>query len=148
MTATEVAPLRVSIQGYAGAFHEAAARQHFADRTVETIPAHTFADVVRQVEEGVSDLGLMAIENTLAGSLMENYDLLQTADLRITAEVYLRIRLNLMGLPGTRIDQLRMVHSHPVALQQCREFFKPWPRLQLIKDVDTALSAPRGPGSR
>ncbi len=140
-TITEVEQLRVSIQGYAGAFHEAAARQHFADRRVVTVPAHTFADVVEQVETGQSDLGLMAIENTLAGSLMANYDLLQTADLRITAEVYLRIRLNLMALPGTDISQLRVVHSHPVALAQCREFFKPWPRIKLIEDADTALSA-------
>lgn len=133
--------LRVSIQGYAGAFHEAAARRHFVDREVITVPAHTFSDVVRQVESGEADLGLMAIENTLAGSLMENYDLLQTANLRITAEVYLRIRLNLMAMPGTDLSQLRQVHSHPVALMQCREFFKTWPRIELVKDVDTALSA-------
>lgn len=138
---TQVGQLRVSIQGYAGAFHEAAARLHFSDREVVTMPAHTFSDVVRQVEDGESDLGLMAIENTLAGSLMDNYDLLQTANLRITAEVYLRIRLNLMALPGTTMGQLRSVHSHPVALAQCREFFKTWPRIELIEDTDTALSA-------
>ena len=139
--ATKVEQLRVSIQGYAGAYHEAAARQHFVGRRVETVPAHTFSDVIRQVETGESDLGLMAIENTLAGSLMDNYDLLQTTDLRITAEVYLRIRLNLMALPGTKLGQLRNVHSHPVALVQCREFFKTWPRVELIEDTDTALSA-------
>lgn len=83
----------------------------------------------------------MAIENTLAGSLMNNYDLLQTANLRITAEVYLRIRLNLMAMSGTDISQLREVHSHPVALMQCQDFFKAWPDIKLIKDVDTALSA-------
>lgn len=138
-TATE--QIRVSIQGYAGAFHEAAARQYFHDKEVVTVPAHTFMDVVRQVENGESDLGLMAIENTLAGSLMDNYDLLQTANLRITAEVYLRIRLNLMGLPGTKIGDLHHVHSHPVALMQCGEFFEAWPQIELVKDVDTALSA-------
>lgn len=133
--------LKVSIQGYAGAFHEAAARAHFTEREVITVPAHTFTDVVEQVETGVSDLGLMAIENTLAGSLMANYDLLQTADLRITAEVYLRIRLNLMALPGTQLSQLREVYSHPVALMQCREFFKVWPQIEVSEAVDTALSA-------
>ena len=133
--------INVSIQGYAGAFHEAAARQHFTDSEVVTVPAHTFADLVRQVENGESDLGLMAIENTLAGSLMANYDLLQTADLRITDEVYLRIRLNLMALPGVELGDLRTVYSHPVALMQCREFFKAWPRIEVIEAVDTALSA-------
>lgn len=141
MTTTATKPLKVSIQGYAGAFHEAAARQHFTDREVIIVPAHTFSDVIRQVEEGESDLGLMAIENTLVGSLMANYDLLQTADLRITAEVYLRIRQNLMALPGTDISQLREVYSHPVALLQVREFFKTWPQIELIDDTDTALSA-------
>ncbi|MEM1356865.1 MAG: prephenate dehydratase domain-containing protein [Bacteroidota bacterium] len=140
-TLTALQQLRVSIQGYAGAFHEAAARAHFTDREVVTVPAHTFADVVEQVEEGRSDVGLMAIENTLAGSLMANYDLLQRANLRITAEVYLRIRLNLMALPGTHLEDLRKVHSHPVALMQCQEFFKAYPRIEVVKDVDTALSA-------
>ncbi|SEP59989.1 prephenate dehydratase [Neolewinella agarilytica] len=140
-TTTAKKQLRVSIQGYAGAFHEAAARAHFTDREVITVPAHTFTDVVEQVETGVSDLGLMAIENTLAGSLMANYDLLQTANLRITAEVYLRIRLNLMALPGTQLSQLRDVYSHPVALMQCREFFKVWPQIEVSEAVDTALSA-------
>ena len=139
MTATD--QLRVSIQGYAGAFHEAAARLHFGAERVITVPAHTFADVVRQVESGESDVGLMAIENTLAGSLMQNYDLLQRANLRVVDEVYLRIKLNLMMLPGSSIDQLREVYSHPVALMQCREFFRAWPRIELIEDTDTALSA-------
>ena len=138
---TALDTIRVSIQGYAGAFHEAAARQYFRDRVVDIVPAHTFSDVVRQVENGQADVGLMAIENTLAGSLMGNYDLLQMADLRITAEVYLRIRLNLMALPGTELSALRSVHSHPVAIAQCREFFTTWPRIQLVKDADTALSA-------
>ncbi|CAH1000088.1 Bifunctional chorismate mutase/prephenate dehydratase [Neolewinella maritima] len=134
-------PLRVSIQGYAGAFHEAAARAHFQDREVITVPGHTFAEVIEQVESGESDTALMAIENTLAGSLMTNYDLLQRSDLRITAEVYLRIRQNLMALPGVAIDELREVYSHPIALMQVREFFHAWPKIKLVESADTALSA-------
>lgn len=133
--------LRVSIQGYAGAFHEAAARQYFADRRVVTVPGHTFAEVVRQVEQGESEVALMAIENTLAGSLMANYDLLQQADLRITGEVYLRIRQNLLALPGVDISALREVYSHPIALMQVREFFRDHPQIKLIESADTALSA-------
>lgn len=140
-TTTASATLRVSIQGYAGAFHEAAARAHFTDHQVITVPARTFADVIQQVESGESDVGLMAIENTLVGSLMANYNLLQTANLRIIGEVYLRIRQNLMALPGTDLSELRHVYSHPVALMQCQEFFKTWPHIELIEDVDTALSA-------
>ena len=138
---TATAAIRVAIQGYAGAFHEAAARQHYGEGRVLTVPAHTFTDVVRKVETGQADVGLMAIENTLVGSLMANYDLLQTADLRVTAEVYLRIQQNLLTLPGTRLEDLREVYSHPVALEQVREFFRPYPHIQLIEDVDTALSA-------
>lgn len=138
---TELRQLRVSIQGYAGAFHEAAARMHFADREVVTVPGHTFAEVVEQVESGESEVALMAIENTLAGSLMANYDLLQRSDLRITGEVYLRIRQNLMALPGVAIEDLREVYSHPIALMQVREFFKAWPKIKLVESADTALSA-------
>ncbi len=140
-TATTTAALRVSIQGYAGAFHEAAARRHFGDRPLQTVPGHTFADVVRQVESGESDVALMAIENTLAGSLMANYDLLLSSDLRITGEVYLPIRQNLLVLPGVTIGELREVYSHPVALMQVREFFRDYPDITLIESADTALSA-------
>ena len=138
---TAIGQLRVSIQGYAGAFHEAAARQHFHDREVITVPGHTFAEVVQQVETGASEVALMAIENTLAGSLMENYELLQRSDLRITGEVYLRIRQNLMALPGVAIEELREVYSHPIALMQVREFFQAWPKIRLVESADTALSA-------
>ena len=133
--------LRVSIQGYAGAFHEAAARAHFREHTVVTVPGHTFAEVIAQVESGESQTALMAIENTLAGSLMANYDLLQRSDLHITAEVYLRIRQNLMALPGVAIGELREVYSHPIALMQVREFFQAWPKIKLVESADTALSA-------
>ena len=138
---TALQQLRVSIQGYAGAFHEAAAREYFHDREVVTVPGHTFSDVISQVETGESDVALMAIENTLAGSLMANYDLLQRSQLRITGEVYLRIRQNLMALPGVEIEELREVYSHPIALMQVREFFKAWPKIRLVESADTALSA-------
>ncbi|NJB85680.1 prephenate dehydratase [Lewinella marina] len=138
---TALRQIRVSIQGYAGAFHEAAARIHFREREVVTVSGHTFSEVVKQVEQEQSDVALMAIENTLAGSLMENYDLLQRSNLRITGEVYLRIRQNLMALPGVAIEELREVYSHPIALMQVREFFKAWPKIKLVESADTALSA-------
>ena len=134
--------IRVSIQGYAGAFHETAARQFFTDREVTIVPAHTFEEVVEQVTAAEkSDTALMAIENTLAGSLMSNYHLLHNNDVRITGEVYLRIKQNLMALPGTRIENLREVYSHPIAIAQVRRFFRDYPNIRLIEAADTALSA-------
>ncbi|MEZ4985157.1 MAG: prephenate dehydratase [Saprospiraceae bacterium] len=133
--------LRVGIQGYAGAFHEIAARQFFED-DLAVVPAHTFKELIRAIEDGSTmDAGLMAIENTLAGSLMANYRLLIESDLRITGEVYLRIRQNLLTLPGVRLEDLEEVHSHPVAIAQCQEFFEAYPHIQLVETADTALSA-------
>lgn len=139
---TATTPLRVSIQGYAGAFHEVAARHCFQNQALEIVPAHTFDDLVKMVEaQEQADVGLMAIENTLAGSIMHNYTLLQQSGLHITGEVFLRIKQNLMALPGVRIEALREVHSHPMAIAQCREFFAQHPQIRLIETADTAYSA-------
>lgn len=139
---TTSAPLRVSIQGYAGAFHEVAARHCFQNQPLDIVPAHTFEDLVEMVEaQEQADVGLMAIENTLAGSIMHNYTLLQQSGLHITGEVFLRIKQNLMALPGIRIDELREVHSHPMAIAQCRAFFARYPHIRLVETADTALSA-------
>ncbi|MCB9287257.1 MAG: prephenate dehydratase [Lewinellaceae bacterium] len=135
-------PVRVSIQGYSGAFHEIAARHCFREAPLEIVPAHTFEDLVEMVERREkADVGLMAIENTLAGSLMHNYKLLNESSLSITGEVYLRIKQNLMALPGQRIEELREVHSHPIAIEQCRAFFSRFPQIHLVETVDTAWSA-------
>ena len=135
-------PVRVSIQGYAGAFHEIAARLCFREAPLEIVPAHTFEDLIEMVESREkADVGLMAIENTLAGSLMHNYNLLNESKLSITGEVYLRIKQNLMALPGQRIEDLHEVHSHPIAIAQCLKFFERYPHIHLVETVDTAWSA-------
>ena len=85
----------------------------------------------------------MAIENTLAGSLMNNYKLLSSSSLHITGEVFLRIKQNLMVWPGQKIEDLKEVHSHPIAIAQCRAFFSQYPHIRLVETVDTALSAKR-----
>ncbi len=137
-------PLRVCIQGGAGAFHEIAARYCFDEQTIEIVPADTFEELIQKVEEQKeADLGLMAIENTLAGSLMSNYELLRQSELWVAGEVFLRIRQNLMVYPGQRIEDLREVHSHPIAIAQCREFFQNYPQIRLVERDDTALSAMR-----
>lgn len=139
---SELRPLRVCIQGLPGAFHDIAARFFFSGREVEPLPALTFQDLVNQIESGEkADLGLMAIENTLAGSLMANYKLLNLASLKITGEIFLRIKQNLMALPGQRIEDLSEVHSHPIAIEQCREYFQAYPHIRLVEAEDTALAA-------
>lgn len=134
-------PLRVSIQGVPGSFHDIAARFYFPGRSISLSPALTFAELVRQIESGEADTGLMAIENTLAGSLMANYKLLNQASLRITGEIFLRIKQNLLVLPGQQLADLKEVHSHPIAIEQCREFFQHYPNIRLVEVEDTALAA-------
>lgn len=134
--------LSVAIQGYPGAFHEIASRLYFSEEeNLDIVPAHTFDDLVRMVDNRETDTALMAIENSLEGSLMYNYRLLYQGDFSIVGEVYLRIKQNLMTLPGKKIEDLTEVRSHPMAIAQCREFFRQYPHIRLVETVDTALSA-------
>lgn len=133
---------KVLIQGYPGAFHEIAARYCFQPEEIEIVPAFSFKELVAGIEsQQRASIGLMAIENTLAGSLMDNYELLDKSNVSITGEVHLRIKQNLMALPGQRIEDLKEVHSHPIALAQCRDFFANYPHIRLVEKADTALSA-------
>jgi len=135
--------LKVAIQGYPGAFHDIAARRHFAEQQVGIVAATSFGDMINLVETGAAATGLMAIENTVAGSIMGNYRLLYQSGLRTTGEVYLRIRQNLLALPGQSIEDLTEVHSHPMAIAQCEQFFRNYPHIRLVESEDTALSARR-----
>ncbi len=131
---------RVSIQGYEGSFHQAAARHFFGDQ-VEVIPCATFREVVKiAANNKESTGGVMAIENSIAGSILPNYNLLQKSNLVVTGEVYLHIRQHLMVNPGVSLDDVREVHSHHMAIQQCLEFLDKhnW---KLVETEDTALSA-------
>lgn len=131
---------RVSIQGYEGSFHQAAA-QHFFGKNVEVIPCATFRDVIRiAANTKESTGGIMAIENSIAGSILPNYNLLQKSNLTITGEVYLQIRQHLMVNPEVELEEIREVHSHHMAIQQCLEYLDKhnW---KLVETEDTALSA-------
>lgn len=131
---------KVSIQGYEGSFHQVAARQFFG-MDVEVIPCDNFRDVVKIASnKKESDGGVMAIENSIAGSILPNYNLLQKSTLRITGEVYLQIKQNLLVNPGVKLSDIREVHSHPMALQQCFEFMDKY-NWKLVETEDTALSA-------
>jgi prephenate dehydratase len=131
---------RVSIQGYEGSFHQVAARQFFG-KDVEVIPCGNFREVVRIAgNKKESDGGLMAIENSIAGSILPNYNLLQKSDLRIAGEIYLPIRQNLLVNPGVKLEDIREVHSHPMAIQQCLDYLDKF-NWKLVETEDTALSA-------
>jgi prephenate dehydratase len=132
---------RVAIQGVHGAFHEIAARYFYTEGGIEIVPADTFDILVQKVESGEVDAAVMAIENSIAGSILRNYNLLNNSKLRIKGEVFLRIKQNLMALRGVKIEDLKEVHSHPVALQQCEDFFENYPQIKLVEAHDTALVA-------
>ena len=132
---------RIAIQGIVGSFHDIAARHFFGD-AIALVPALSFDQLIRMtVQRTAADAALMAIENTIAGSILPNYNLLQNNRLHITGEIMLRIRQNLLTLPGVHIEDLREVRSHPVALAQCRDFFAPYPHIHLVESEDTAASA-------
>lgn len=131
---------RVSIQGYEGSFHQVAARQFFG-KDVDVIPCATFREVIKIASnKKESDGAVMAIENSIAGSILPNYNLLQKSSLKIVGEVYLQINQNLLVNPGVKLDDIREVHSHPMALQQCLEYLDKF-NWKLIETEDTALSA-------
>ncbi|HMO32512.1 MAG TPA: prephenate dehydratase [Lacibacter sp.] len=131
---------RVTIQGYEGSFHQEAARQFFG-REVDVIPCATFREVIKTgSNKKESDGAVMAIENSIAGSILPNYNLLQKSNLRIVGEVYLHIRQNLLANPGVRLDDIREVHSHTMALQQCYDYLDRY-KWKLVETEDTALSA-------
>lgn len=133
-------PGPIAIQGYEGSFHQLAAR-HFFGKKVEVIPCAGFRDLVNiAADERNSGGGVMAIENSIAGSILPNYNLLQRSGLKITGEIYLQINQHLLVNPGVGIKEIREVHSHPMAIQQCYEFLDKYD-WKLVETEDTALSA-------
>ncbi len=134
--------LKIAIQGYEGCFHQIVAHKFFGTN-IETLPCDTFREVARKVKNGEADYGVMAIENSIAGSIIANYGILQDEDVQVSGEVYLPIVQNLMVLPGVTLDQITEVESHPMALLQCVDFLDSHPSWKLVESEDTALSAKR-----
>lgn len=134
------AGLKVSIQGFEGCFHQEAAR-HFFGKSVQVVCCSTFREVIDIADNRAkSNGGVMAIENSIAGSILPNYNLLQKSNLIITGEVYLQINQHLMVNPGVQLADIREVHSHPMAIQQCFGFLDTY-NWKLVEKEDTALSA-------
>jgi len=129
----------VAFQGERGSFSEEAACKYLGPR-IRVQPCETFAATFQSVAGGKSTYCLVPIENTLAGSVYENYDLLLENRLHIVGEVNLRIAHNLVAFPGTALKDLRQVYSHPVALAQCSRFFRSHPRIEKVPYYDTAGS--------
>ncbi|OQA94284.1 MAG: P-protein [Bacteroidetes bacterium ADurb.Bin217] len=131
---------RIAIQGIKGAFHEIAALQYFG-QDIETVNCDKFKHIFELVSSGAVEYGVVAIENTIAGSLLGNYNLLKESKVKIIGELSLHITQNLMALPGTTIEDIREVYSHPIAIQQSMDFLSNYPHMRLIEWSDTASSA-------
>lgn len=132
---------RVTIQGVAGCYHDAAARSYFSNEEIETIPCDSFQEMFDHLATDASLLAILAIENTIAGSLLQNHELLRKNQTRIIGEYKMRISHTLAALPGQSIDQLTEVNSHPMALRQCEQFLLRHPNMKMIEKFDTAGSA-------
>lgn len=131
---------KIAIQGVHGCFHEQAARMFYGS-DIEVFECLSFENLLTALEQKRASAAVMAIENTVAGGLLPNYSLLRKYDKKVKGEVFLRIQQNLMALPGQRIEDLREVHSHYMAIAQTREFFKQYPDIRLVESEDTAKSA-------
>jgi len=132
----------VAIQGVKGSFHHIVSQQFF-ENTVNSIDCLTFDRVVDSLITEECDAAIMALENSIAGSIIPNYALIDKYDLHVVGEHYLDIQHNLMALPSQSMHDIKEVYSHPMALLQCKEFFKKHPHIKLVEDKDTAEVAQR-----
>ncbi|TVZ27257.1 prephenate dehydratase [Gillisia sp. Hel_I_86] len=132
----------IGIQGVQGSFHHLVAQEYFGTN-VEVLECMSFHELVNSLVAGESREIVMAIENSIVGSILPNYALIDEHDLKVVGEHYIPINMNLMALPGQDISEIKKVYSHPMALLQCKEFFKKHPHIKLIEDTDTAEVARR-----
>ena len=132
---------KVAIQGYKGCFHEQAARLFYSS-PLSIVECDTFEGLYDALQEGRADAAVMAIENTVSGGLLHNFELLRSRDVRVKGEVYIRIEQNLMALPGQKLEDIHQVRTHYMAINQTRPWFEknaPW--IRLTESEDTAKSA-------
>lgn len=134
--------LRVAIQGIKGSNHHQVAKDYFGDDST-LVECLSFDKLITHLIEGTADQAVMAIENSIAGSIIPNYNLIYHNNIHIVGEHYLTIHHHLMVQKGVALDDLKEVSSHPMALLQCKTFFKQYPHIKLVEDVDTAETAKR-----
>lgn len=132
---------KVAIQGGVGAYHGIAAENYFEGEEIEIVPCNTFRDIFTSIKKDPNIIGIMAIENTIAGSLLQNNELLKENKLPIAGEYKQRISHCLAALPGQTIHDIKEVQSHPIALMQCTEFLDTLPGIKIVEHEDTALAA-------
>lgn len=134
--------LKIAIQGIQGSFHHQVAHQYF-DANVQLHECSSFREVVMSLKSNESDKAVMAIENSIAGAILPNYALIDKNELHIIGEFYLDIDMNLMVFPSQKMEDITEVHSHPIALLQCADFFSQYPHIKLVESSDTAITAKR-----
>jgi len=134
--------MKIAIQGIKGSFHHIVANKYFGE-DIELEECMSFTDIPPLLNEGKVDSAVMAIENSIAGAILPNYALIDEFDLSIEGEVYINIHHHLMALKGQSLDDIKEVWSHPMALLQCRKFFRNRPEIKLIEEKDTAEVAKR-----
>ena len=132
----------VAIQGVKGSFHDIVAKEYFGE-TIKVLECLTFDEAIGSIMDLKTDAVIMALENSIAGSILPNYALIDSNQLHIVGEIYLDIQHNLMALKGQTIKDIKEVYSHPMALLQCKQFFKKYPHVKLVEDKDTAEVAKR-----
>lgn len=133
---------RVAIQGIKASFHEEAAYKFFGTE-IETVECNSFKETCDKLEDKEADFVVMAIENSIAGSLLPNYTLIRDFGFSVVGEVYLAIQLHLMALPGVKFEDIKTVTSHPIAIRQCIDFFYDFPNIKIVESNDTAACAKR-----
>ncbi|OJW12802.1 MULTISPECIES: prephenate dehydratase [unclassified Mucilaginibacter] len=133
---------RVAIQGIKASFHEEAAFRYFGEN-IETVECNSFKQTFEALKNKEADYLVMAIENSIAGSILPNYSLMMGYSYPVVGEVYVPIQLHLMALPGVRFDEVKYVTSHPIAIRQCIDFFDEYPHLKIVESNDTAACAKR-----
>lgn len=133
--------LKVAIQGYPGSFHDMAAKTFWPEANLELVPADSFDMLAQILNENCADIAVMAIENSIAGTILQNYRILRENEFWVSGEIYLRIKHQLLANIGTHISDIKQVASHPMAINQCRNFLSLYPHWKLIESEDTALSA-------
>jgi len=132
--------LKVAIQGIATSFHEVAAQTYFGD-SIESVECLSFHALCESLKKGESDFAVMAIENSIAGSILPNYFLLQEYHFSIIGEVYLPIHMHLLVLPGVTLNDIQCIESHPMAIRQCNDFLFRLKNVEIRESDDTAVSA-------
>ena len=133
---------KIAIQGIKGSFHHQVVKEYFSEN-VEIDECLSFEELIDSLLSGKTDQAVMAIENSIAGPIIPNYALIDKNNLHIIGEHYLNISQNLMALKGQKIEDIKEVHSHPMAILQCMDFLKQYPNIKLVEDKDTAETARR-----